>query len=290
MSVPTPAGRAVLSAAELPVQVYTPQRLSLPRPGAYARDLWDRRHFAFHLARTDLRSKNMGTFFGQLWLVINPMLLAGVYFLLVNILRDRQRGSDFLAHLVACLFAFHFFSTSVNQSSRAVTRSGKLILNTAFPRSLLPIASVMTAFARFVPTMGVYAVLHAVVGLPVGLHLLWVVPLLLEIAVFTLGVSLFLSALQVYFRDLANFLPYLMRVWLYSSPILYFAAEVPSAIERFLVLNPLFSMLAGWSQVLNEGRAPSGSYLLQGALWAVGTLTIGALFFVSREREFAVRL
>ena len=290
MSVPTPVGRSALPAAELPVQVYTPQRLRLPRPGAYLRDLWDRRHFAYHLALTDLRSKNMGTFFGQLWLVINPMLLAGVYYLLVNILRDQQRGPDFLAHLVACLFAFHFFSTCVNSSSRAVVRSGKLILNTAFPRSLLPIASVMTAFARFLPTMGVYAVLHAVLGLPVGLHLLWVLPLLLEIAAFSLGVSLFLSALQVYFRDLANILPYLMRVWLYSSPILYLAEEVPSALERFLVLNPLFSMLAGWSQVLSEGRAPSGSYVLQGALWAVGALTLGALFFVSREREFAVRL
>ncbi len=290
MSVPTPAGSSAVPAAELPVQVYTPQRLSLPRPGAYLRDLWDRRHFAYHLARTDLRAKNAGTVFGQLWLVINPVLLAGVYYLLVNILRDRQRGADFLAHLVACLFAFSFLSTSVNLSSRAVTRSGKLILNTAFPRSLLPISSVMTAFARFLPTMAVYAVLHAVVGLPVGLHLLWVVPLLLEIAVFALGVSLLLSALQVYFRDLANVLPYLMRVWLYASPILYYAAEVPPGIERYLAANPLFAMLAAWSQVLNEGRAPSGSYLLQGGLWAVGALVVGALFFVSREREFAVRL
>ena len=110
MSVPT-ASRPALPADALPVQVYTPQRLSLPRPAAYLRDLWDRRHFAYQLARTDLRSRNMGTFFGQLWLVINPLLLAGVYYLLVNILRDRQRGADFLAHLVACLFAFHLVST-----------------------------------------------------------------------------------------------------------------------------------------------------------------------------------
>ena len=287
MSVPV--SRAV-PAGDLPVQVYTPQRLSLPKPGPYLRDLWDRRHFAYHLARTELRAKNAGTVLGQLWLVINPLMLAGVYYLLVNILRDRQRGSEFLAHLVACLFAFTFFSTSVNMSSRAVTRSGKLILNTAFPRSLLPIASVMTAFARFLPTMAVYAVGHLVLGLPVGLHLLWALPLLLEITVFALGVSLLLSALQVYFRDLANVLPYLMRVWLYSSPILYLASEVPAGIERFLVFNPLFSMLAGWSQVLVDGEAASGTYLLQGAGWAVGALVVGALFFVSREREFAVRL
>ena len=287
MSVPVSRAEPV---AEMPVQVFTPQRLSLPRPSAYLRDLWDRRHFAYQLARTDLRTKNAGTFFGQLWLVINPLLLAGVYYLLVNIIRDRDRGPDFLAHLVACLFAFHFVSTCVKQGSRAVIKSGKLILNTAFPRSLLPISSAMTAFVRFVPTMGVYAVVHAVVGLPVGLHLLWALPLVLMFAVFALGVSLLLSALQVYFRDLANFLPYLMRVWLYTSPILYFVDEVPPQLARILIFNPLFSMLGAWDQVLIGGRAPDGAYLLQGALWAVGALVVGALFFVSREREFAVRL
>lgn len=276
--------------AELPVQVFTPQRLSLPRPSAYLRDLWDRRHFAYQLARTDLRTKNAGTFFGQLWLVINPLLLAAVYYLLVNIVRDRDRGADFLAHLVACLFAFQLVSTCVKQGSRAVIKSGKLILNTAFPRSLLPISSAMTAFVRFVPTMAVYAVVHVVVGLPVGPHLLWALPLMLMLGAFALGVSLFLSALQVYFRDLANFLPYLMRVWLYTSPILYYADEVPNDLGRVLAFNPLFSMLAAWSQVLNEGGAPDGAYLLQGALWAGGALVLGALFFVSREREFAVRL
>ena len=287
MSVPVSRAAPV---AEMPVQVFTPQRLSLPRPSAYLRDLWDRRHFAYQLARTDLRTKNAGTFFGQLWLVINPLLLAGVYYLLVNIIRDRDRGPDFLAHLVACLFAFHFVSTCVKHGSKAVIKSGKLILNTAFPRSLLPISSAMTAFVRFVPTMGVYAVVHAVVGLPVGPHLLWALPLVLMFAVFALGVSLLLSALQVYFRDLANFLPYLMRVWLYTSPILYFVDEVPPQLARVLIFNPLFSMLGAWDQVLIGGRAPDGAYLLQGALWAAGALVVGALFFVSREREFAVRL
>ena len=273
-----------------PVQVFTPHRMRLPRPGAYLSDLWARREFALHLARTELRTKNAGTALGQLWLVINPLLLAGVYFVLVDILRAGGRGTDFLAHLMACLFAFHLVSTSISSSAKSVVRSGKLILNTAFPRSLLPLSAVMTAFVRFLPTMVVYAVMHAIAGLPLTFATLWALPVLVELVVFALGVSLLVSALQVYFRDLANLLPYVLRVWLYVSPVLYYADEVPRAAERFLQFNPLFDMLAAWSQALVEGQVPDTAYLLRGALWAVVALLLGGLFFVSREREFAVRL
>ena len=278
------------AASSVQVQVYTPHRMQLPRLGTYLSDLWDRRHFALHLIKTQLRAQQSGTVFGQLWLVLNPMLLALMYFVLTNILRERDGGFDFLAHLTACVFAFHLVSTSVTSSAKSVVRSGKLILNTAFPRSLLPIAAVLTATARFLPTMLVYAVLHLFAGLPVGPHLLWAFVIFAELVVFALGVGLIVSVLQVYFRDLTNFLPYAMRLWLYSSPVLYFISQVPDGVRPLLAWNPLVPMLASWSQVLHDGRAPDLGYLLAGALWAVGALVVGGLFFVSREREFAVRL
>jgi teichoic acid transport system permease protein len=274
----------------IPLHVYTPHRNALPRARPYLAELWRRRPCAVHLARTELHAQHAGTIFGQLWLVLNPLLLAGVYFVLVDILREGDRGADFLAHLMATLFAFHLLSTCVSQSARSVTRSGRLILNTAFPRSLLPLAAILTALVRFLPTMGVYAVMHLAAGLPLRPALLWALLVLVELVVFATGVSLAAAAAQVYFRDLTGFLPYILRVWLYASPVLYRADEVPQRLERALSLNPMFPVLAAWSQALNEGRTPSGSYLLQGAAWAVGALVVGGLFFVSREREFAVRL
>ncbi len=273
-----------------PLNVYTPHRLQLPQLRPYLTELWRRREFALHLSRTELRSQHVGTVFGQLWLVLNPLLLAGVYFVLVDILRAGVQGPAYLAHLVATLFAFHFFSTCVSQGARSVTRSGRLILNTAFPRSLLPLAAVLTAFVRFLPTMAVYAVLHLVTGLPLGPTLLWLLPVLAELVVFSTGVTLLVAAAQVYFRDLTNFLPYLLRVWLYASPVLYRADDLPERLSWLLAVNPLFPVLTAWSDVLNAGEAPRAESLLQGAAWAVGALAVGAVFFVSREREFAVRL
>src|SRR3954463_4702757 len=210
--------------------VYEPHLVGLPPVGQYFREVWRRREFAVELARTNLRAQHFNTVFGQLWLVLNPLLLAGVYFVLVDIIRANSRGWAFFAHLMAGLFAYYFVSNSLREGVKSVTKGGKLILNTAFPRALLPLSSVITSFMRFVPTVIVYAPVHVLAGLPVGPQLLWVFPL---VALFTLlasGLTMFIAAAQVYFRDLANFLPYALRVWLYMSPVLYYASEVP---ERY---------------------------------------------------------
>ena len=270
--------------------VYEPHKIGLPPIGPYLRELWRRREFAREMSRTTLRAQHFNTMFGQLWLVLNPLLLAGVYFVLVDILRSGSRGPAFFAHLMAGLFAYYFVSDSVRLSVKSVTGGGRLILNTAFPRALLPISAVMTAFARFLPTLIVYLPVHVIAGLPVGPELLWAFPLTGLMLVLATGAAMLVSSLQVYFRDLKNFLPYLLRVWLYASPVLYYAHEVPDRYDWLLALNPLGGLLTAWSDAINQGRTPDASSLILAVGWSFGVFIAGALFFMSREREFAVRL
>src|SRR3954465_11042441 len=84
--------------------VFVPHAAGLPPLRSYVREMWRRREFALELSRTRLRSQHFNTVFGQLWLVLNPLLLAGVYFVLVDIIRPSSRGLDFFAHLMAGLF------------------------------------------------------------------------------------------------------------------------------------------------------------------------------------------
>jgi ABC-type polysaccharide/polyol phosphate export permease len=137
--------------------------------------------------------------------------------------------------------------------------------------------------------MVLYAVIHVLEGLPINLNLLWSLVVFVEIVVFATGLSLLFAAAQVYYRDIKEFLPYLMRVWLYMSPVLWYADKVPHGYEWLLYVNPLGSMLTAWSEAL-QGTMPGGRWLLIGAAWAVVGLLGGFFFFVSREREFAVRL
>jgi teichoic acid transport system permease protein len=271
--------------------VYEPHKIGIPPLLPYVRELWRRREFAREMARTNLRAQHFNTVFGQLWLVLNPLLLACVYFLLVYILRGSgSRGVEFFAHLLAGLFAYYFISDSIRLSVKSVTGGGRLILNTAFPRALLPLSSVITAFLRFLPTLVIYIPVHIIAGLPFGPHLLWLIPLIFLMFVMASGAGMLVSALQVYFRDVKNFLPYFLRVWLYSSPVLYYADEVPDGLGWILYVNPLGGMLTAWSDVLIMGQAPEPWAIGMAAAWSFGIFLAGGLFFVSREREFAVRL
>jgi teichoic acid transport system permease protein len=270
--------------------VYEPHRVGLPPLGAYARELWRRREFAFELSRTDVQAQHFNTVFGQLWLVLNPLLLACVYFMLVEILRARTGGIEFFAHLMAALFVFHFVTDGIRQAVKSVTGGGRLILNTAFPRILLPAASVLTAIKRFLPTLLVFIPVYIAAGPNFGPEVLWLIPVFALFILLTCGLAMLVAAGNVYFRDLKNFLNYVLRIWLYASPILYYADEIPNRYEFLLYLNPMTPLLGAWSDILDKGIAPSPGDHALAAAWGIVLFIAGALYFVSREREFAVRL
>jgi ABC-type polysaccharide/polyol phosphate export permease len=270
--------------------VYVPHKVGLPPMGHYLGLVWKRRSFAFELSRTTMRAKHFNTVFGQLWLLLNPLLLGLVYFLLIDLIRGHGRPVSFFAHLLGGLFLYQLLQTAATEGSNSVVRGGGLILNTAFPRTLLPLASVTTSFKRFLPTMIVWLIVHFAAGGGVYIEWLWAPVIVVMVTLFSAGIAMFCGALQVYFRDLSSFLPYLLRIWMYISPILYTWEEVPAKYKPWLELNPMSSMLACWSDVLNHGRAPDTNLMLIGTAWALFALLFGALFFISRERDFAVRI
>jgi ABC-type polysaccharide/polyol phosphate export permease len=270
--------------------VYLPHKVGLPPMGHYLSLVWKRREFALELSRTTMRAKHFDTAFGQLWLLLNPLLLGAVYFLLVDLIRHHPRPLSFFAHLLGGLFLYQVLQTGATEGSNSVVRGGGLILNTAFPRSLLPLSSMATSFKRFLPTMIIWAIIHFAAGGTITVYFLWSIPIVLMVTVFSTGVAMFCGAAQVYFRDLSSFLPYLLRIWMYISPILYYWDDVPKHIQKWLLLNPMASMLAAWSDVLQKQKAPPLNLMLIGTGWAVFGLVFGALFFISRERDFAVRI
>jgi teichoic acid transport system permease protein len=271
-------------------QVFEPYKAGLPPLGPYFRSLWARRQFLFELARTNLRAQHYNTTFGQLWLILNPLLMVLVYFTLVYIIRNGGRGPIFLAHLMLSLFAFRMVSSSISSGAQSVVGGGKLLLNTAFPRLLLPLEATLEAVLRFLPMIGVYAVVHVILGLPIGASLVWTVPILALFVIFAAGAAMFTATAQVYFRDLASFLRYFTRIWLYTSPILFYAEDVPEKLQTILYVNPMYPMLGSLNDAVIEGRTPPFALVAASFAWAFGIIIAGTAFFISREREFAIRL
>lgn len=274
---------------------FGPHHNGLPPVRKYLRELWQRREFAFELSRSNMRASSSDTFFGQIWLVLNPLMMAAVYYLLVAILSDRGRQPGYFAHLTTNLFAFTFVTTCANAGATSVTTAGKLILNTAFPRLLIPLGAVHTAFFRFLPTLPVTLAIFLLDWRNIGWgpKQLLALYFLFLMTVFGAGLAALFATMQVYFRDTNNFLPFLIRIWTYLSPVLWkveFLAGKPGWLQQAAELNPVYAMLSGYSSLLIYGKFPGIETWLIATAWAVGTFLIGSLFFMSREREFAVRI
>jgi ABC-type polysaccharide/polyol phosphate export permease len=272
-----------------PLQVYEPFKAGLPKLGRYWKSLWSRRTFIKEYSKSELREQHFDSVFGQLWLVLNPLLLSAVYFVLIIIIGGTTDSARF-AHLTASLFLFYLVSNSLTGGVKSVTAGQRLILNTAFPRIMLPISAVVIAIFKFLPTLIVFVVVKAVVGTPFTFEMLWAIPVLLITVFLALSLAITISCINVYFRDIASFLPYLTRTLLYLSPILYVASDLKPSLRVIEIFNPLFPILDSWSRAMVQGVAPELSSMLQGLAWATGFFLVGTYFFLSREREFAVRL
>jgi teichoic acid transport system permease protein len=222
-------------------------------------------------------------------MILNPLLLSGVYFILIVIIRGSSDSARY-AHLTASLFLFYLVANSLTGGVKSVTAGQRLILNTAFPRIMLPLSAVVIAVFKFLPTLFVFIVIKAVVGSPFTWQMLWAIPVLLITIFLSLALASTISCVNVYFRDIANFLPYLTRTLLYLSPVLYEASTLKPSLHALEIFNPLFPILDAWSQAIVHGEAPQMSSLLQSLAWSTGIFFLGTYFFLSREREFAVRL
>ena len=274
---------------ERPVEVYEPFKASLPPIRRYWRSLWARRSFIYEYSKSDLRTSNYDSIFGQLWLILNPLLLSGVYFLLIVIIAGNADKFRY-AHLTSSLFLFYLVSNAMNNGTKSVTTGQKLILNTAFPRIALPFCAAIVAFFRFLPTLPVFLLIKLALGIEFGWQMLWGLLIIVIALIFGLGISILISAANVYFRDITSFLPYLNRTLLYISPVLYEAAKVPRRIAFIKEINPFYPILDSWSRVMVHNESLIWGDVAKAAAWAFGTLLIGTYFFLSREREFAVRV
>ena len=276
------------------VHVYTPHRAGLPPLREYFRDLWRRRDFAMELANTNMRAANTNTALGQLWLVVNPLLLAAVYFLLVVVLRGPRGGEVDFPQIAGGLFLFFLITGIIQACATSVTNSGSLVLNMNFPKLLLIVSNTYLAVRRYLPTLLVYLVIHLLWGRPFTVHMLWIPLAIVCASMVGMGIGALVATLQVYFRDTAQFLPYIIRIWLYASPVLYTAEEflqttIGRHMGRFVQVNPATSVLGIWGDA-THAATPSLTYIAIAVGWSLLLTIAGSLIFMSREREFAVRL
>lgn len=263
----------------------TDLRYKARRLRQYAADLWHRREFAWFLALGNFKARNASTTFGLFWWVLNPLLLSLVYFLIFGLLL----GTRDLAYLMSGMFVFHFTAQSLTGGANSILQNSKLLANIKFPRLILPLSSVLESGLGFVVSLGVLLVLAvpiagSVPGPEIALLAL-VLPLQL---LFNVGLGSLTARLAVPFRDINNLIPYISRIWLYTSPIIwplsFLETDIGRELAPWVTLNPMFSAISVYRTAM-LGYPFDPQMLLMFTAWALAIFLLGVALFVRYETK-----
>ena len=266
--------------------VYYTRRLRL-----YIQELWRRREFVWFLAMGNFKARNASTALGLFWWVLNPVLLSLVYWLVFGFIFPGTRD---IIYLMSGMFVFHFTAQSLTGGANAVLQNSRLLTNLKFPRLILPLANLIEALLGFVVSLGVLLVAQLIVDreLPTTTLVLLLAAVPLQF-IFNLGLASVAARLAVPFRDINNFIPYVNRIWMYLSPIIWpismLATERGQRIAPYAEMNPLFPLISVYRAAL-IGEPFDPSMLVRFAIWAIVVGSFGVGWFVRYEGKIARHL
>lgn len=276
-------------------------RPSLPD---YIREVWRRRTFIYSMARFKIESENQQNSLGMFWVILKPLLNALVYGAVFGILIGGLKPPHFVEFLIIGVFVFEFFAQSWTAGGRAITNNAALVQSLAFPRMVLPLAAVTQQFLKFLPTVAIMLAYLLASGNAPDFHWLLIIPLFVLFFFFNCGLALITARLSVHWRDLNNFLPFVVRFFFYTTGIFFsiesrFGPRPPSAEDPdgyagqpWLVTltdyQPVheFLSLARSALLQGPGYGFNGLYWVYATLWTIALFVFGVWFFWRAEERY----
>jgi lipopolysaccharide transport system permease protein len=252
------------------------------------RDLWEYRELLYFLIWRDIKVRYKQTVLGAAWAILQPLLAMVVFSIFFGHLA--KIPSDNLPYPIfsfAAMVPWMFFANGMGQASSKLLGSADLIKKVYFPRLVIPIAAVCSGAVDFLLAFIVLLGMMLHYGIVPPVAAFWLPAFLLLALVSALGIGLWLSALNIQFRDIQYVIPFLTQIWLFATPVAYPSSLVPSAWRPLYALNPMVSVIEGfrWA-LLGTGEAP-GRMVAASAVAALTLLVTGAFYFRRMEVRFA---
>jgi lipopolysaccharide transport system permease protein len=242
----------------------------------------------YFLVWRDIKVRYKQTALGVAWAVLQPVLTMVVFsFFFGRLARIPSDGIPYPIFSFAALVPWTFFSYGLSQSANSLVSDQQLIRKVYFPRMVIPTATVLSGVVDFALAFVVLLGLMLFYGMVPSFQALWMIPLLLLAFITSLGVGLWLAALNVQYRDVRYTIPFLTQLWLFATPIAYPSSLLSEPWRTIYGINPMAGVVDGfrWA-LLQTGTAP-GPIIAVSTLAALLVLIGGALYFRRMEESFA---
>ena len=278
----------------MPVPQSIPTLRIRPRHGLAALNLlevWAYRDVLWMLTLRDIKLRYRQTALGVIWVILQP-LLAGLLFALIfgRFAKLPSEGQPYLLFVFAGIMGWNLFNGIIQRAGNSLVAESKLITKVYFPRLIIPLAGALSALVDFAVTLVLMAILLAIHGTWPGAWLALLPVVLAVNLALAVGLGLWISALNVRYRDFMYALPFLLQVWMYASPVVYGLSLVPERWQGWFILNPMCGVLEGFRQTFLGASGLTIPAIVTTLSAAVLTLTSGAVYFRFVEQEFAERL
>ena len=252
------------------------------------KELWEYRELLYFLTWRDIKVRYKQTVLGVAWAIIQPFFTMVIFSLFFGRLaKVPSDGIPYPIFSYAALVPWTFFANGLNMASNSLVASTNLIKKVYFPRLAIPLATVLSGVVDFVLAFVLLIGMMFYFGMVPTVNLIWF-PLFLLLALITsLGVSLWLSAMNVQFRDVRYMMPFITQFWLFATPIAYPSSLLSEPWRTLYGINPMVGVVEGFRWALLGTNTAPGPIIIVSALAALLLLITGAFYFRRMEKTFA---
>ena len=253
------------------------------------RDLWIYRELIYFMIWRDLKVRYKQTLLGAFWAILQPVLTVLIFnFLFSSVAKMPSDGLPYPIFSYTALLPWGLFATALNSASRSLTSNSNMIGKVYFPRLILPMASVLGGLVDFAIAFVILIGLMIYYHVTPGWNALWALPVFTLLSIITaLGVALWLSAINVQYRDVGYALPFLSQFWMFITPIAYSSKVISEKWQIVYALNPMAGVVNGFRWALLGSGNPPDILVAVSVGIALIILFTGLIYFRNMEKTFA---
>jgi lipopolysaccharide transport system permease protein len=241
-----------------------------------------------NLTKREVKGRYSQSYFGFAWAIAQPLATMAVFTLVFSRLGNiSANGVAYPIFAYAGLVPWFFFLNSVNSGTMSLIQYRNIVTKTYFPREIIPYAQVSSRLLDFFAAAALYAVLMVYYGVAVSKWALLVIPIFVLLVLFTTGVTLITSSINVFYRDVSPVVQIALQLWLYVTPIAYPLSKVPERWRPWIAINPLSGIVEGFRSAIVYGREPDWQLFGLSASLAIGTFVVAFVLFKKIDRYFA---
>ena len=252
------------------------------------RELWRYRELVYFLAWRDVKVRYKQTALGVAWAILQPLVALAIFtFVFGTLAKLPSDDMPYALFAYAGLVPWMYFANATSNASGSLVANTNLVSKVYFPRLVIPVAGVVGGLVDLAINLALLIVLMLAFGGAVTINLLFVPLLVLGAVLTALSVSVWLSALDVQYRDVRYAIPFLIQVWMFATPVVYPSSLLPERWRALAGLNPMAGIVEGFRWALLGKTEPPGPMLGVSLVVVVVVLVTGLFYFRRMERTFA---